>query len=321
MRKRPAAFTYDFEEPVAELDQRIGELAEGEDSDEAREQIRELEQQREKLLEQMVANLTPYQRVKLARHPLRPQPLDYLKAIFEDFIELHGDRHYGDDRAIVTGFCRLAGRRLVVIAIRKGHTTEERMRCNFGMPNPEGYRKALLKMRLAEKFSLPLLCLIDTPGAAAAEEAEARGEAMAIAENIFHMSGLRTPIVVLVTGEGCSGGALGIGVGDRFSMLENAYYSVISPESCSPILWRDGEHAPEAAQALKLTATDVLELGIIDEFLKEPIGGAHRDPEAAAETVKDYLLRTFDELSHIPMDELLEQRYRRYRSLGIVVEK
>jgi len=280
-------------------------------------QIEELTKERDRVLREISEGLSAYQRVKLARHPLRPQSLDYVRMIFEDFAELHGDRRFGDDKAILTALGRIQGRKLLLIAQQKGKDTAEKMKRNFGMPEPEGYRKAWLKMRLAAKFHLPIVCLIDTPGASPTVAAEERGQAMAIAENIFEMAGIRTPIIVLVIGEGCSGGALGMGVGDRFAMLENAYYSVISPEGCAAILWRDGEKAAEAAEAMKLTAADMLRLGIISEVLEEPLGGAHRDPEAAARTVEQYLVRTLDELSAIPLDSLVEERYARYRALGV----
>jgi acetyl-CoA carboxylase carboxyl transferase subunit alpha len=315
-------FAYDFEQPILDLDKEISELSEkavGDQSDAAKE-LEKLERRRERLLKKTFENLTAYQRVRLARHPLRPHPMDYVATLLTDFVELHGDRRFGDDLAIVAGLARLDERSLMVIAQRRGKDTREKMATNFGMPQPEGYRKALLKMLLAEKFGLPVLCLIDTPGAAAAIGAEERGQAMAIAENIFTMSGLRVPIVVLVTGEGCSGGALGIGVGDRFAMLENAYYSVITPEGCAAILWKDGAKAPQAADAMKLTAADMLEAGIIDTVIPEPLGGAHRDPQQTARSVGEYLRAAFTELAALPIDDLLEQRYRRYRAIGVYTE-
>jgi len=312
-------FAYDFELPILELDKQIERLQEQADSgqEDAPAQLEALVQQRDQLLREIFGNLTAYQRVKVARHPLRPQSLDYIQMMCDDFLELHGDRRFGDDKAIVTGLAMLEGRRLMIIAQQKGKGVQDKLQRNFGMPEPEGYRKALLKMQLAAKFSLPVVCLIDTPGASPTIGAEERGQAMAIAENIFQMAGLPTPIVVLIIGEGCSGGALGMGVGDRFAMLENAYYSVISPEGCAAILWRDGNKAAEAAEAMKLTASDMLRLGIIDEVIEEPLGGAHRDPQAAARTVKQYLCRTLDELVTVPVEQLLEQRYMRYRRLGV----
>jgi acetyl-CoA carboxylase carboxyl transferase subunit alpha len=312
-------FACDFERPILEIEKEIRELTEkaasGQDDVGAR--LERLESKRDRLLEKTFRNLTAYQRVKLARHPLRPQPTDYVKTLFTDFMELHGDRRFGDDPALLTGPGRLGEHRVMLIAQHKGKDTREKMAANFGMMQPEGYRKALHKMKLAEKFGLPLICLIDTPGAAPAVGAEERGQAMAIAENIFTMAGLGVPIVVVVTGEGCSGGALGIGVGDRFGMLENAYYSVISPEGCAAILWKDGDKAPEAADAMKLTAQDMLEAGIIDTIIPEPLGGAHRDPSAAARNLAQYLTNALQELKQKPTDQLLEERYQRYRRIGV----
>ena len=318
-RSKKEKFAYDFEQPVRELEKELEDLRyrQAHDGEDLSDRIEELEEERDEKLRDIFGSLNAYQRVKLARHPLRPQSLDYINEIFDEFIELHGDRRYGDDQAIITGFARLEGRRVMVVAQQKGRDVEEKKRRNFGMPEPEGYRKALLKMRLAEKCGLPIVCLIDTPGAAPSVGAEERGQAMAIAENICSMAGLKTPIVLVVIGEGCSGGALGMGVGDRFAMLENAYYAVISPEGCAAILWKDGEKAPEAAEALKLTANDMLDQGIIDEVLPEPLGGAHRDPRETAETVKDYIGRMLDDLGETPIDELVEERYTRYRELGV----
>lgn len=318
-RSQKEKFAYDFEQPVRELDKELEDLRyrQASDEEDLSARIEELEDERDEKLREIFGNLNAYQRVKLARHPLRPQSLDYIKEIFDEFIELHGDRRYGDDQAIVTGFARLEDRRVMIVAQQKGRDVEEKKRRNFGMPEPEGYRKALLKMRLAEKCGLPVVCFIDTPGAAPSVGAEERGQAMAIAENIYSMAGLKTPIVLVVVGEGCSGGALGVGVGDRFAMLENAYYAVISPEGCAAILWKDGDKAPEAAEALKLTANDMLEQGIIDEVLPEPLGGAHRNPRQTAETLKDYIGRTLDDLRETPVDDLVEERYQRYRELGV----
>ena len=312
-------FAYDFEVPILEVEKEIRELTEKAASspEELNDKLEKLERKRDRLLARTFRNLTAYQRVKLARHPARPHPMDYVKALVADFIELHGDRRFGDDPAIVAGLGRLDEHRVMIVAQRKGRETREKMAANFGMPQPEGYRKALHKMRLAEKFGLPLICLIDTPGAAPAVGAEERGQAMAIAENIFVMAGLGVPIIILVTGEGCSGGALGIGVGDRFAMLENAYYSVISPEGCAAILWKDGNKAPEAADAMKLTAQDMLAAGVIDVIIAEPLGGAHRDPALTARNVAQYLTNALDELKGIPTERLLEERYQRYRRQGV----
>jgi len=312
-------FAYDFEAPILKLEKRVKELTERASfrHEDLSAEIEKLEKERDRLLDEVFSNLSAYQRVRLARHPMRPHPMDYVKMIFTDFIELHGDRRFGDDRAIVTGLCRLDEHKVMVIAQQKGRETREKMAANFGMPRPEGYRKALQKMKLADKFGLPVVCLIDTPGAAPSVEAEQRGQAMAIAENLFTMAGLQVPIVIVVTGEGCSGGALGIGVGDRFAMLENAYYSVISPEGCAAILWKDRDKAAEAAEAMKLTAGDMLEAGIIDAILPEPVGGAHRDPQRAARQVESYISDALDELQPISADELLETRHQRYRGLGV----
>jgi acetyl-CoA carboxylase carboxyl transferase subunit alpha len=312
-------FAYDFEAPILELEKKITELTERASSqhEDLSAEIEKLEEKRDRLLDEVFSNLSAYQRVRLARHPQRPHPMDYVKMIFTDFIELHGDRRFGDDRAIVTGLCRLDDHKVMAVAQHKGRETKEKMTANFGMPRPEGYRKALQKMKLAEKFGLPVVCLIDTPGAAPSVEAEERGQAMAIAENLFTMAGLRVPIVIVVTGEGCSGGALGIGVGDRFAMLENAYYSVISPEGCAAILWKDRDKAPEAAEAMKLTAQDLLEAGVIDSIIPEPVGGAHRDPQRAAREVESYISDSLDELQQMPTDDLLETRHSRYRDLGV----
>lgn len=334
-RSSRVRFAYDFEQPVEELDGQIEDLKRrtsgtgdegGPADEELAGRIRELEERRDELLRELVANLTPYQRVKLARHPLRPQSRDYIGLIFKDFMELHGDRRFGDDKAVIAGLARLPldpqnasdgeGHRLMLIAQQKGRDSKDKVAHNFGMPNPEGYRKALAKMELAEKFHLPVVCMIDTPGAAPAMEAEERGQAMAIAQNIFEMSGLSTPIVVLITGEGCSGGMLGMGVGDRFAMLENAYFSVISPEGCAAILWRSADVADKAAEAMKVTAQDMLELGVIDTIIEEPPGGAHRDAALTASNIAAYLARTLAELSAVPIDRLREERYEKYRSLG-----
>lgn len=260
--------------------------------------------------------LSPYDIVKLARHPLRPLTSDYIALMLDDFVELHGDRHFGDDRAIITGFARIEDHRFMLIGQQKGKNTKERLLCNFGMPNPEGYRKALLKMKLAERLSLPVVTLIDTPGANPDIGAEERGQACAIAENIFHMISLKAHIISIVIGEGGSGGALGIGVGDKFSIMEYAYCSVISPEGCAAILWKDADNAPEAAKALKLTAKNLLELGIVEEIIPEPEGGAHLNPKKAADTLKTYILKYLEELKTIPKDILLQQRYKRYAETG-----
>lgn len=317
MAKSQNRFCYPFEREVIQLDDQLQNLIEG--GADASE-IESLKQQRDGALRQMTEGLTPYERVLLARRPRRPQSLDYIRMIVSDFIELHGDRRFGDDGAVVTGLGRIEGERFLIIAQQKGRETKEKVQRNFGMPRSEGYRKALLKMRLAEQFRLPVLSLIDTAGAACDQGAEERGIAMAIAENLFEMARLRTPIILVNIGEACSGGALGVGVGDRFGMFENAYYSVITPEGCAAILWKTSEAAAQAADAMKLTANNMLELGIIDRILPEPAGGAHRDPEAAALTLREYVLGCMAELRGIPIDTLLEQRYQRYRKLGVFAD-
>jgi acetyl-CoA carboxylase carboxyl transferase subunit alpha len=266
------------------------------------------------------AELQPWQRVQLSRHPQRPQSGDYIAHMVEDFVPLAGDRVFGDDAAIITGLGRVAGRACLVVGQQKGKDIHERKRCNFGMPHPEGYRKALEKMRLAERFRLPVICLVNTPGAYPGVEAEERGQSLAIAVNIRDMALLKTPIVVVVIGEGGSGGALGIGVGDRMLMLENSYFSVISPEGCAAILWKDGAKRDIAAACLGLTGTSLMQHGIVDEVIPEPAGGAHRQPQAMAAALQAALGRHLDELERLPLAELLDRRYRKYRAIGQVVE-
>jgi acetyl-CoA carboxylase carboxyl transferase subunit alpha len=316
------SFAYDFQQPVKKLDDQIADIQAKIEAGEAdlEGELENLVKQRDRLLHEIVSGLTPYQRVKLARHPARPQTRDYIPEVFDDFVELHGDRCYGDDKAIVTGFARLDEHKVMLVGQQKGRETEEKIKSNFGMPQPEGYRKALCKIKLAEKYNLPVVSMIDTPGAAPALEAEERGQGMAIARNIFEMAGLRTPIIIIITGEGCSGGALGIGIGDRHAMLENAYYSVISPEGCAAILFHDSKQAEEAARALRITAKDMLEFGVIDEIIEEPLGGAQRDPVQTAFNIRSYLSKTLDELKGADIDQLLEARYERYRSFGDFVE-
>lgn len=284
------------------------------------DEIERLEKKKDDLYEEIFSNLSPYDIVKIARHPLRPSSTDYIALIVDDFTELHGDRRFGDDKAIITGIGVIENKKVMIIAQWKGKSTKERISCNFGMSNPEGYRKALLKMKLAEKFKLPIITFIDTPGANPDIGAEERGQAQAIAENIHSMFLLRTPIISVVIGEGGSGGALGIGVCDRFAILQYAYFSVISPEGCAAILWKHSKHAPEAANALKLTSADLHKLGIVDEILPEPIGAANRNPKEMANTLKDSLIRNLNELEKIPMDTLLNRRYKKYRKIGEFLE-
>jgi acetyl-CoA carboxylase carboxyl transferase subunit alpha len=260
--------------------------------------------------------------VQVARHRDRPQTTDYINLIFDEFVELHGDRAIGDDRALRTGFARLGDYRVLIVGHQKGHTLKENAECLYGCAHPEGYRKALNKMELAAKFRLPIICLIDTPGAYPGIGAEERGQAQLIATNLLEMSRLATPIICVVIGEGGSGGALGIGIGDRVSMLQHAYYSVISPEGCAGILWKVAteETKPKAAEALRLTARDLERLGVIDDIIPEPLGGAHRDPRETANTLKTYLLRYLRELRHLAPEDLLEQRYQKFRRMGVFDE-
>lgn len=283
--------------------------------------VDELEKKVNQLERDTYANLSPWQRVQIARHGQRPYMLDYAKHAFDDFVELHGDRHIGDDNAMPAGFATIGGRKVVLIGQQKGRDTKENLLRNFGSAHPEGYRKALRLMRIAEKFSLPVICLIDTPGAFPGIGAEERNIAEAIAFNLLEMMKIRTPMVSVVIGEGGSGGALGIGVTDRVLIMENAYYSVISPEGCAAILWKHRQHAPEAAQALKLSAPDLKELGIVDGIVREPFGGAHHDHHAAAQSLKDAILGALDEISSTPMDTLLQQRYDKFRALGKYTER
>jgi acetyl-CoA carboxylase carboxyl transferase subunit alpha len=278
--------------------------------------VTEMEKKVEQLQRETYANLTPWQRVQIARHLNRPYMLDYAKHAFDEFIELHGDRHIGDDNAMPAGFATLAGRQVVLIGQQKGRDTKENLLRNFGSAHPEGYRKALRLMRLAEKFSLPVITLIDTPGAFPGIGAEERNIAEAIAFNLLEMMKIKTPMISVVIGEGGSGGALGIGVTDRVLMMENAYYSVISPEGCAAILWKHRSHAPEAAEALKLSAPDLKELGVIDGIIPEPPGGAHHDHRAAADNLKASLLTALDQLENLPVEKLLQQRYEKFRAFG-----
>jgi acetyl-CoA carboxylase carboxyl transferase subunit alpha len=268
------------------------------------------------LTQEVYARLTPWERVQVARHPARPYARDYLESAFRDVVELHGDRCLGDDGAIFTGFATIGDRRVMVVAQRKGRDTKERLASNFGMARPEGYRKAMAKMRIAERFRLPVVCLVDTPGAYPGIDAEERGQAWAIAESILQMCSLRTPIVAAVIGEGGSGGALAIGVADRVLILENSYYSVISPEGCASILWKSRDRAADAAAALRITAQDLLRLGVVDGIIEEPLGGAHRDVEETARRLKGAVLAALSELDAIPAETLLRTRYRKYREIG-----
>jgi acetyl-CoA carboxylase carboxyl transferase subunit alpha len=313
----------DFEKPIAEIDQKIAEIEKLATTAPAALKPQEVEAEvgplrnlRDKLIRKIFSELTPWDRVRLARHPRRPHATDYIEQAFTGYLELHGDRCFGDDQAITCGLAFLGKRRVLVVAHRKGKTTKERVAANFGCAHPEGYRKALLKMRLAEKFGVPIVTLIDTQGAFPGIGAEERGQAGAIAKSIQEMATLRVPVVSVVIGEGGSGGALGIGVADKLLILEHAYYSVISPEGCAAILWKDAEKKGEAAKALRLTAPDLLELGVVDEVLEEPPGGAHRDPAGMAASLRSALLRHLDQLQSLPVDELLALRYAKYRGIG-----
>ncbi len=311
-------FVFDFERPIVELEKKIQEMKEYSylENVELREEIERLEAKAERLRKEIYSKLTRWQRVQLARHPQRPYTLDYVERMMPDFMELHGDRRFADDPAIVAGVGHIGEWPVMLIGHQKGRTTKEKLFRNFGMPNPEGYRKALRLMQTAAKFKRPVLALIDTPGAYPGIGAEERGQGEAIARNLFEMAHLPVPILVVVIGEGASGGALGIGVGDRILMLENTWYSVISPEGCAAILWRDAGKAKEAAEAMKVTARDLLDMGIADEIIPEPVGGAHRNYDEAARILQEKIEAELQELTAIPTEELLEARYQRYRKIG-----
>ena len=315
----------DFEKPIIELQNKLTELKKHPEAHSIdvnfEEEIQLIEKKLEETRRQVFSNLTAWQRVQLARHPRRPFMLDYLTSAFTNFEELHGDRLYAEDRAMVGGFARLDGHRIMVIGTQKGRDTKENILRNFGSAHPEGYRKALRLMRLADKFGLPIITLIDTAGAYPGIGAEERHIAEAIAVNLREMMVMKVPIIAAVLGEGGSGGALGIGVADRVLILENAYYSVISPEGCAAILWKDRTAAAKAAEALKITARDLLELNLVDEIVPEPLGGAHTDPTQAAQNVKQYLLKHLAELLAMPADERLKKRYAKFRAFGHFVEK
>lgn len=308
-----------FEKEILELEAQISNLMRrsvGETAGRFDRKIKQLHKKLETLKKRVYANLTPWDIVQVARHPERPTLRDYIEGICSEFIELHGDRAFADDRAIIGGFATIDEHRVMLVGHQKGKGVEENVKVNFGMANPEGYRKALRLMKLAVKYHLPIICFIDTPGAYPGAGAEARGQAEAIASNLTAMSQLQTPIIVNVTGEGGSGGAIGIGVGDIVLMLSNAIYSVISPEGCASILWRDGSKAPEAAKALKLTAHSLLQLGVIDEIIPEPPGGAHRDRDKTISTVKSAILKYLPRLGRMPINKLLSRRYNRLVKMG-----
>jgi len=315
--ERPA-YLLEFEKPLRELEKQLEALHQQslENNIDMSAELATIEAKIDVTKRDIYTNLTPWQRVQVARHPKRPYALDYVTALCEDFQELHGDRQFNDDRALVGGTAFFEGRSVMIIAQQKGRDTRENIVRNFGMPQPEGYRKALRLMKLAEKFGLPVLTFIDTPGAYPGVESEARHVSEAIAVNLREMAMLRVPSVAVIVGEGGSGGALGIGVTDRVLIFENAYYSVISPEGCAAILWKDRANAPKAAEALKLNAANLKELAVVDEVIAEPFGGAHNDPAAAANTLKKALIHHLGELTQLDTEKLLDARYERYRALG-----
>ena len=316
------ATVLDFEKPIVEIQKKIDELKKmSEDSGmDLDSQIENFEQQAQDYKKELYSKLKPSQKLQIARHPERPKFLDYVELICEDFIELHGDREGMDDRAIIGGIAKIDGKPVMIIGIQKGKTTKENLEYNFGMPQPQGYRKALRLFKHANKFNMPIITIIDTPGAYPGIKAEETGQGVAIAVNLREMSKLNVPIVAIITGEGCSGGALGLAVADRVMMLEHAYYTVISPEGCASILWRDAARFADAAEALKITSKDLLELGIIDEEIPEPLGGAHADYKAVSESMKSSILNALKELSGKTSDELREERYNKFRKMGKFIE-
>ncbi|MDP2922075.1 MAG: acetyl-CoA carboxylase carboxyltransferase subunit alpha [Candidatus Omnitrophota bacterium] len=313
-----SSIVLDFERPILELERKINELKSlaSDGSIDLEEEIKTLEVRLEKLKKEVFESLTPWQRVQIARHPKRPYTMDYINMIMMDFVEIHGDRMYSDDKAMVGGFAKIDGEKILALGHLKGRDTKENIMRSFGSAHPEGYRKAMRLMKLANKFDIPIVTFIDTPGAYPGIGAEERGQAKSIAYNLREMMLLGVPIIVIVIGEGGSGGALGIGVGDRVYVMENAYYSVISPEGCAAILWKDRLKAPEAAEVLKLTAKDLLKLELIDEEIPEPLGGAHRDPEKAAQAIKKVIKKALKELKALPKEELLKLRYEKFRKMG-----
>jgi len=308
----------DFEKPIIDLEKKIEELRDQSTSSgvDLAPEIQKLRIKLNRLIQKTYSGLTRWQRVQLARHPDRPYSLDYIKRICSDFVEIHGDRCFADDKAVVVGMASIDRYKVILIGQQKGRTTKDNVYRNFGMLHPEGYRKALRAMKLAEKFNRPVITLIDTQGAFPGIGAEERGQAEAIARNLFEMARLRTPIIAVVIGEGASGGALGIGVGDRILLLENTWYSVITPEGCASILYRDSAKAPLAAEAMKVTARDLEQMKIADEIIPEPTGGAHRDPDQMAQTLKTVILKYLDELTQIPTEELVDQRIEKYARMG-----
>ena len=314
---------FDFEKPIQDLEEQLAELAKVHEKGKVdmSSKISELEQKILETKKEVYSKLNGWQRVQISRHPERPYTLDYIEHCFENFIELHGDRTVKDDKAMVGGFATFNGQSVMVIGQQKGRNTKQRQFRNFGMPNPEGYRKALRLMKMAERFNIPVVCMIDTPGASPGLEAEERGQGEAIAKNLYEMSVLKVPIICIIIGEGASGGALGIGVGDRVLMMENTWYSVISPESCSSILWRSWEHKEKAADALKLTASDMLANKLIDGVIPEPLGGAHNDIEATYQTLKTTLANELQALANVPVEKLIETRIQKFSDMGAYIEE
>ena len=312
----------DFEKPIVELETKIEELRHfGTDKNISLDpEIKKLEEKLEKMKNEIYDRLTIWQRVQIARHPDRPYTLDYIRMMTTDFVELHGDRQFADDFAFIAGFAKLNGISVMIMGHQKGRGTQENLMRNFGCAHPEGYRKAMRLMQLAEKFHLPIVILIDTPGAYPGIGAEERGQAQAIASNLRDMTSLKTPIVAMIIGEGGSGGALGVGVADKVCILQHAYYSVISPEGCASILWRNSVKAPEAAEALKINGEHLLQFGIVDEIVVEPQGGAHKNPDLVAAGLKETILKYIQELSSLSKDELIENRYKKFRTIGEVLE-
>ena len=316
-------YELDFERPLLQLERQIAEL-ESHANDAGvnlAAEVCKLRQSHTAMLKKIYGKLSAWNTVRVARHPGRPQTVDYIRAFMKDFCELHGDRRFGDDPAMTTGFGRIGAHKCMIVAHNKGKETRGRLAANFGMAHPEGYRKALNKMKLAEKFGLPVVTFVDTPGAYPGIGSEERGQAQAIATNLLEMSRLRTPIVSVVIGEGGSGGALGIAVADRIAMMQYAWYSVISPEGCSSILWKSAEHAEAAAEALKLTASDNKKLGTIDEVIEEPLGAAHRHPLAAAERLEKWIIQSLRELKRYKIENLVNKRFNKLRKMGQVAEK
>ncbi|MFZ5829654.1 MAG: acetyl-CoA carboxylase carboxyltransferase subunit alpha [Planctomycetota bacterium] len=310
-----------FERPIYELEARLEKLeARVDQTPEVRNEIRALRRELVETKKRIYENLKPWDTVEVARHPDRPMTADYLELVFDEFVELHGDKFFGDDRAIRAGFAKLDTFKVMVVGHQKGKTLKERNECNYGYAHPEGYRKAMGKMKLAAKFGMPIVCLIDTGGAYPGIGAEERGQAQVIAQSMFEMSRLPTPIVCVVIGEGGSGGALGIGVGDRVAMLEHAYYSVISPEGCAGILWKSHTFKERAAEALKMTSKDLIRLGIVDEVIAEPLGGAHRDHQLMASRLKSFLRAQLRELIALPAKQLVDERYHKFRRMGVFLE-